>query len=78
MDNNFSKVLEEKISDCMRTYNLTDDDVKMGSAGQMKGFVMGLKEAKRLFESMGSTSNSSEKETPTEEYTVRSRRTRRN
>lgn len=43
--NNYKEKLEKKIEDCMKQYNLTDSDVGFGNAGQIKGYVMGLKAA---------------------------------
>lgn len=43
--NNYKEKLENKIEDCMKQYNLTDSDVGFGNAGQIKGYVMGLKAA---------------------------------
>lgn len=37
--------MDEKINRTMKQYNLTEADVSMGNAAQIKGYVMGLRDA---------------------------------
>lgn len=50
MLNEHKKAIAMKIERCMRDYGLTEDDLKIGNAGQIKGYVMGLKDALRIME----------------------------
>lgn len=44
MDNYINK-LEELINKLMKQYDLSENDVSVGNAAQIKGYIMGLKSA---------------------------------
>lgn len=72
------KEIAMKIERCMKDYGLTEDDVKMGSAGQIKGYVMGMKEALRILEKDEQQQDQNTNDTEsTERSTVTSTRRRR-
>lgn len=84
MNEQYKKALEQKISDCMKEYDLNEDDVRFGGQGQIKGYVMGLQTALKLFEQAGVnkvvqvTESITTKEEPRVTRRVSSRRVRNN
>lgn len=58
MKEDFIKELHKKIDDHMKEYGFTESDFYVGSAGQMKGYIMGLKEALRLAEALNESDTS--------------------
>lgn len=71
------KEIAMKIERCMKDYGLTEDDVKMGSAGQIKGYVMGMKEALRILEKDEQQQENVQQEENNERSTITSTRRRR-
>lgn len=79
---NYKAMIESRIRDCMKMYGITESDVKIGASGQMRGYVMGLREALRLYESEnhdGYMNVDVSEQIPTEtRRTINTRRTRTN
>lgn len=81
----FRNVIKRKIDQCMIDYHLTEEDIKMGNSGQIKGYVMGLKDALLIIEKDEQTKQKQKTETKEEkeetnedtESTTRSTSTRR-
>lgn len=80
MDNtNFAKYISEidmKIQRTMKQYNLTQEDVSIGNAAQIKGYVMGLKDAVNEAKKMFEESSHMEVETTSDGYVMTQRRSR--
>lgn len=79
---NYKETLEKRIKQYMKDYGITDADIKIGASGQMRGYVMGLKEALRLYEADNPDNRievdvSAQKETETRR-TINTRRSRTN
>lgn len=74
--NNYKEKLEKKIEDCMKQYNLTDSDVGFGNAGQIKGYVMGLKAALEMFNEADIAKNATSTDEPVSRTISTRRRSR--
>lgn len=46
---NYKENLENRIAHLMREYGFREDDLTMGCGAQMKGYVMGLREALTMY-----------------------------
>lgn len=71
--NNYKEKLEKKIEDCMKQYNLTDSDVGFGNAGQIKGYVMGLKAALEMLKEVDIAKNATTTDEPVSRISTRRR-----
>lgn len=79
MDTNFAKYISDmdtKIEITMKQYGLTDADVSMGNAAQIKGYVMGLRDAVNEAKKVLEDNSNTVVETTSDGYVTTQRRVR--
>lgn len=79
METNFAKYISDmdtKIERTMKQYGLTESDVSMGNAAQIKGYVMGLRDAINEAKKVLEDSSNTVVETTCDGYVMTQRRVR--